>query len=92
MRSGHDVEEGRSLANEFEGAGWFGIEVSVKVLLEDMDEVELWLLAHCDSALGGSSSSDGRTVQWPFGWLDLFVGDLREADPVHQLFPEQDDE
>ena len=40
MRSGHDVEEGRSLANEFEGAGWFGIEVSVKVLIEDMDEVD----------------------------------------------------
>jgi hypothetical protein len=40
LRSGHDVEEGRSLANEFEGAGWFGIEVSVKVLIEDMDEVD----------------------------------------------------
>jgi len=40
VRSGHGVEEGRSLANELEGAGWFGIEVSVEVLREDMDEVD----------------------------------------------------
>jgi hypothetical protein len=32
VRSGHDVEEGRSLANKFVRTGWFGIEVSVKVL------------------------------------------------------------
>lgn len=70
MRCGHDVEECGSLADEFERRGWFGIEVSAKVLGEKMDKVND-AISHGISyiAVGCSLSSEGRTAQLPFGWL-----------------------
>ena len=40
LRSGFDVEKSGSFADKFGGRGWLGIEISVKVHGENMDEVD----------------------------------------------------
>jgi len=94
MRSAANIQEGRSLTNEFWSERWFGVQVFIEVFRKDVDEV------HDFVVLGFSNVAvlDERVLRVPWeewgsghtdGWSavgpDFRDGLLRESDPVHEV-------
>ena len=94
MRSITNVQEGRSLTNEFWSKRGFGIEVRIEIFGEDVDEVhDFFFHGFSDVAVldeyvlrvPGEEWSSGHTDGWSAVGPDLSEGLLRESDPVHEV-------
>ena len=94
MRGIANVQEGRSLTDEFWSERGFGVQVCIEIFRKDVDEVhDFFVHGFSDVAVLdervlrvlGEEWGSGHTDGWGAVGPDFSEGLLRESDPVHEV-------